>query len=121
LITTSYEIRANRINTPDLIDGHRRLIVTVRDKDKVRQEQSKWGPLQIECGGELRLESLGQREVMAQEFDYSAAPEDLDQPGGQDAGVWVWDIPEGATGRIAIEADWLRQMTGGYVELIAMD
>ena len=120
MFTASYEIRANRINTADLIDGHRRLIVTVRDEGKVRQEQSQWGPLQIECGDALRLESLGQREVIAQMYGYSAAPEDLDQPGGQDAGVWVWDIPEGTTGRIAIEADWLRQMTGGYVVFIAV-
>jgi len=120
LFTATYEIRANRINTPDRIDGHHRLIVTVRDKDKVRQEQSQWGPLQIECGDDLRLESLRQREIMATIFGYSASSEELDQPGGQDAGVWVWDIPEGTTGRMAIEADWLPQLKGGYIVLIAV-
>jgi len=44
----------------------------------------------------------------------------MDQPGGQDTGVRVWNIPEGATGRIVIEADWLWMMEGGYVVLMAV-
>ena len=94
--------------------------MVVRDQDGIRQEQTQWGPLQVECG-DLHLESLGQREVMQQMYGYSPSPEDLDQPGGQDTGVWVWDIPLGTTGRITIEADWLWQVVGGTVTLIAVD
>jgi hypothetical protein len=100
----TYETRGQRVSTVKDIDGTGTLIVTVRDKDGTRQEHAQWGPLWIECGN-LRLESTDHRDEMETEYGYSASPDDLDQPGGQDAGVWVWKIPPGANGKITVEAD----------------
>jgi hypothetical protein len=64
------------------------------------------------------LSSQGLRSEIEEQYDYSADPDLLDKPGGQDSGVWVWEVPEGASGNVKIEADWLGSLIGGTVELI---
>lgn len=116
----TFTIRANRVAPPVDIDGIRVLFVTVRNKDGARAEPAQFGSMRIQCGG-LMLESAGQREAMEATHGYSAAVEDRDKPGGQDTGVWVYSIPKGTTGRIAIESDWVWQLHQGTVELMGID
>lgn len=117
MFSTSYEIRGQRIATNDDLAGVRVLIVEVRDSSGVRQEPANWGSLRISCG-DLVLDSDGQREAMEATFGYGASPQAMEQPGGQDTGVWVWQIPDGTTGTPVVEADWLRSMVGGHLTLI---
>ena len=119
MFNVSHEIRGQLISTLQDIDGHRRFMAVVRAKAGSRQETARYGSRWIKCG-HLSLESTGDRSDMEVVFAYAGSPDALDQPGGQDSGVWVWDIPVSALGRKTVEADWPPKMTGGSIELIGL-
>lgn len=111
-----FTIRANRTAPPQDIDGHRTLIVIVRDPSGAREESGRWGPLEIKCG-DVEMTTENQRSTMAASYGYT---EDLDEPGGQESGVWVWQVPDGTAGRISFVSDWFWSMVGGSVEMIGV-
>jgi hypothetical protein len=113
----TWVIRGQLISTDWDLVGGQPLILVVRDKDGNRIEPGQYGPLTLHVG-DARFSSEGVRSDINERFGYTADTDLLDEPGGQDAGVWLWRVPEDASGLVKIEADWLPQLSGGDVELI---
>lgn len=117
MIDSSYTIKGQFIAMTERADGLGQVLMTIRDHDGRRQEVAQWGPLLLHCGDELVLSSDGLREDIERDTGFSKSA--MDQAGGQDSAVWLWTLPVEATGRLAVEADWLASLKGGTVELMA--
>jgi hypothetical protein len=113
----TWKIRGRLIETDLVVTLGSMIIATVRDPEGQRVEQAQFGPLTVHVG-DFTLSTEGTRDEIEKRFGYSADPSQMDSPEGQDNGVWVWQPPQEAQGRVSIEADWLPRLEGGTVEII---
>jgi len=98
------------------------LIVTVRDRAGERLESGlpdDWA-VDVDNVSYPVRSKLESRHHMQKTFGYSDSPEDLDTPGGQDAGVIALriDIPSETT--VYLHATWAEAMSGGSLTIMAL-
>ena len=102
-----------------VLESGQTVILTIKDNAGIRLEAAQYGLLTLHIG-DAELTSEGLRDEIEQSYGYSAAAADLDRPGGQDSGVWVWTIPDGVNGRVWVHGDWLRTVAPGTAEAVAI-